>query len=216
MLRVEKISFENGAVHIRGQRLFLFYDTGTKQMRDIRSIEKAVWVRDHSKVEIVLEFGQAQPEMEDVAKLMNQVFLSRDEKLLDVVPEYWTAWLKQGEAYKPPRANVANAKTTKDTADVKSTVAKVGGKISPPRVTHAPDPQFSEPAKKAPYQGTCVLWLIVGEDGHTRDIEIQRALGMGLDEQAVRTVQTWSFEPARKDGQPVAVQINVEINFRLY
>jgi TonB family protein len=213
MLRVEKISLVNGALRIRGQRLFLFYDTGTKQMRDIRSIEKATWVRDHSKVEIEIE-SAAQLEMMDVTKLMNLVFLSPDEKLLDIVPEYWKRWLRQGEAYKPPVANVANAKA--ETDDAKPAALKVGGAISAPHVTHAPDPQYSEPARKSAYQGTCVLWMIVGADGNVRDVQIQRALGLGLDEHAVKTVQTWSFRPALRGGQPVPVQINVEVNFRLY
>jgi len=92
---------------------------------------------------------------------------------------------------------------------------RVGGKISAPRVTYAADPQYTEPAKKSAYQGTCVLWLIVGKDGHAHDIEIQKALGMGLDEQAIKAVQTWIFDPALKDGAAVPVQINVDVNFRL-
>ena len=45
---------------------------------------------------------------------------------------------------------------------------------------------------------------------------VQRTLGMGLDEKAIEAIRSWRFEPARKDGVPVAVQINVEVNFRLY
>jgi TonB family protein len=45
---------------------------------------------------------------------------------------------------------------------------------------------------------------------------VQRALGMGLDEKAVEAVRQWRFEPAKKDGHPVPVMINVEVNFRLY
>ena len=60
------------------------------------------------------------------------------------------------------------------------------------------------------------LWLIVGADGRPRDMRVARSLGMGLDEKALEAVRTWRFEPARKDGQPVAVQINVEVIFRLY
>ena len=37
-----------------------------------------------------------------------------------------------------------------------------------------------------------------------------------MDEKAVQAVRTWRFEPAKKDGLPVAVQINIEVNFRLY
>jgi TonB family protein len=61
-----------------------------------------------------------------------------------------------------------------------------------------------------------VLWLIVGQDGRTKDIRISRSLGMGLDQKAVEAVKQWKFEPAKKDGVPVAVQLNVEVNFRLY
>ncbi|MGH9579506.1 MAG: TonB family protein [Terriglobales bacterium] len=39
---------------------------------------------------------------------------------------------------------------------------------------------------------------------------------MGLDEKAIQAVRTWKFEPARKDGQAVAVQVFIEVNFHLY
>jgi len=45
---------------------------------------------------------------------------------------------------------------------------------------------------------------------------VARPLGMGLDEKAIEAVRTWRFEPAKKDGQPVPVQMNVEVSFRLY
>ena len=57
---------------------------------------------------------------------------------------------------------------------------------------------------------------LVAADGRPRDIRVARSLGMGLDEKAIEAVRTWRFEPARKDGNPVAVQINVEVSFRLY
>jgi len=95
-------------------------------------------------------------------------------------------------------------------------VYKVGGGVSAPRAIYTPDPEFSEEARKAKYQGTVVLWLIVGLDGRTHNIRFHRTLGMGLDEKAVEAIRLWKFEPARKDGVPVAVQINVEVNFRLY
>jgi len=93
---------------------------------------------------------------------------------------------------------------------------RVGGGVSAPRVLYAPDPEYSEEARKAKYQGTVVLWVVVGPDGRPRDIRVQRSLGLGLDEKAMEAVRSWKFEPAKKDGQPVAVQINVEVNFRLY
>ena len=93
---------------------------------------------------------------------------------------------------------------------------RVGGGVSAPKIIYQPDPEYSEEARKAKYQGTCVLWLVVGADGKPREIRVQRTLGLGLDEKAIEAVKTWRFEPALKDGKPVAVQINVEVSFRLY
>jgi periplasmic protein TonB len=95
-------------------------------------------------------------------------------------------------------------------------VYRVGGGVSAPRPTYAPDPEYSDEARKAKYQGTVVLWVVVGPDGRTHEIRIQRSLGMGLDEKAIQAIRAWKFEPARKDGIPVAVQVNIEISFRLY
>ncbi len=95
-------------------------------------------------------------------------------------------------------------------------IFRVGGGVSPPKPTFSPDPEYSEEARKAKYQGTVVLFLIVGPDGRSRDIRVARSLGMGLDEKAIEAVRQWRFEPAKKDGRAVAVGINVEVNFNLY
>ena len=55
-----------------------------------------------------------------------------------------------------------------------------------------------------------MLAMVVGPDGKPRDIRIQRGLGMGLDQKAIEAVQQWRFQPATKDGRPVAVQISVK------
>jgi periplasmic protein TonB len=95
-------------------------------------------------------------------------------------------------------------------------IFRVGGGVSAPRPTYQPDPEYSEEARKAKYQGTSVLSLIVGADGRPRDIHIARSLGLGLDEKAIEAVRQWKFDPAMRDGKPVAVEISVEIDFQLY
>ncbi len=91
----------------------------------------------------------------------------------------------------------------------------VGGGVSRPRPIYSPDPEFSDEARKNKYQGTVVLHLIVGADGKTSNIHVIRSLGMGLDEKAVEAARQWRFDPAKKDGQPVPVEVDMEINFRL-
>lgn len=92
----------------------------------------------------------------------------------------------------------------------------VGGGVSAPRAIFDPDPDYSEEARKAHYQGVVALHLIVDAKGKPRDIRVQRSLGMGLDQKAIEAVSNWRFQPAMKDGRPVAVQIMVEVNFHLY
>jgi TonB family protein len=93
---------------------------------------------------------------------------------------------------------------------------RVGAGVSPPRPIFQPEPEFSEEARKAKYQGTCTVELIVGIDGHPSDIHIASSLGMGLDEKAIEAVKNWRFEPALKDGHPVPVRIQIEVDFHLY
>lgn len=95
-------------------------------------------------------------------------------------------------------------------------VYKVGGGISAPEAISSPDPDYTEEARKAKKQGTCVLWLIVDSAGQPRDIKVVRGLGLGLDAKALEAVRQWRFHPALKDGKPVDVQISVEVEFRLY
>ena len=95
-------------------------------------------------------------------------------------------------------------------------VFHVGGGVSPPRPIYNPEPEFSEEARKAKYQGVCTLGLIVGTDGRPSNIRVLSSLGMGLDERAMEAVKNWKFEPAMKDGHPVRVEIAVEVDFHLY
>jgi periplasmic protein TonB len=95
-------------------------------------------------------------------------------------------------------------------------VFHVGGGVSAPRELFAPEPEYSEEARKAKYQGVCVLYVEVGPDGHTRNIHVARSLGLGLDEKAIEAVRNWRFEPALKDGKPVTVAVNIEVTFHLY
>ena len=93
---------------------------------------------------------------------------------------------------------------------------RIGQGVTAPRPIFNANPEYSEEARKANFSGNCLLQLIVGADGKPHDIKVVRKIGMGLDEKAIETVRTWRFEPARKNGQPVAVRINVEVTFNTY
>ena len=92
----------------------------------------------------------------------------------------------------------------------------VGGGVSNPTLIYAPDPEFSDEARRAKYQGVCVVGLIVDTTGNPQHVHIVRALGMGLDEKAMEAVRLYKFKPAQFKGKNVAVEVNIEVNFRIY
>jgi TonB family protein len=88
--------------------------------------------------------------------------------------------------------------------------------ITAPHATYAPDPKYPEKARKAHDRGVVLVDLVVGTDGLTRDVKIAHSVTPALDQAAIDTVKQWKFTPAAKDGHPVAVQITVEVSFKLY
>jgi protein TonB len=93
----------------------------------------------------------------------------------------------------------------------------VGGGVSAPVPLNSVEAEFSDEARRAKYQGVCLISLIVDAQGNPQNPRVVRALGMGLDEKALEAVRKYKFKPAYKQGQgPVPVMITVEVNFRLY
>jgi TonB family protein len=96
-------------------------------------------------------------------------------------------------------------------------LAQIGGRVSAPTVLHSVEAEFSDEARRAKYQGVCLISLIVDTQGNPQNIRIARALGMGLDEKAIEAIRQYKFKPAMKDGKtPVPVMITIEVDFRLY
>jgi len=84
-----------------------------------------------------------------------------------------------------------------------------------PKALYAPNPEYSEAAKKTKFEGDVLLGVLVGTDGRPRSTWIVHTLGRGLDEKAIEAVRQWRFQPSTKDGEPVAVVINLGLRFQL-
>ena len=94
---------------------------------------------------------------------------------------------------------------------------RIGGGVSAPVPIFQPEAEFSDEARRAKYQGVCLISLIVDTQGNPQNPRVIRALGMGLDEKALEAVRKYKFKPAMKEGRtPVPVMITIEVNFRLY
>ena len=94
-------------------------------------------------------------------------------------------------------------------------VFRAGGGVSAPQLIYRVEPEYTEEARKAKYQGTVVIYCVVDVRGMVRNIRVTRSLGLGLDEKALEAVRQWKFKPGMKNGRPVNVAASIEVTFRL-
>ncbi|MBV8207432.1 MAG: TonB family protein [Acidobacteria bacterium] len=114
------------------------------------------------------------------------------------------------------RAAQADTQPDASSGQVAPGVYRVGRDVHAPRlISPHSEPAYSDEARRAKLEGTVVLQCIIAADGSVRDIHVQQGLGKGLDENAIDTVRSWKFEPALKEGAPVAVQVSIQVTFHL-
>ena len=90
------------------------------------------------------------------------------------------------------------------------------GGVGFPECVYCPSPLYSDEARKAKYQGTVVLQVIISPDGRASSINVVKGPGLGLEDKAIEAVRTWRFKPALgPGGKPVPVSVLVEVTFRL-
>jgi TonB family protein len=94
-------------------------------------------------------------------------------------------------------------------------VYRAGNGVTKPELLKKVEPEYSEEARKAKFQGVVVLYIVVDPNGNAVSPRVMKSLGLGLDEKAMEAVKQWKFKPGYKDGKPVAVAATVEVNFRL-
>jgi TonB family protein len=95
-------------------------------------------------------------------------------------------------------------------------VYRARGGIVPPQAVDMEAPTFTRSAREKRLEGTAVVSVVVNEKGLPEILEVTKDLGEGLDIESWLTVAAWRFHPATLNGQPVAVQISVEVSFRLF
>jgi hypothetical protein len=95
--------------------------------------------------------------------------------------------------------------------------------ITPPKLQNQPEAEFPDESRRAikkqhikDFEAISVLSLIVDVNGMPQNLCLLRPAGYGLDPKAAEAVRRYRFDPARKDGKPVPVQITVEVDFKLY
>jgi TonB family protein len=95
-------------------------------------------------------------------------------------------------------------------------VHRVGGEITAPQLRAKVEPQYTEEARAAKYEGKVVVYAEIGPGGVAENMSVLQGLGLGLNEKALEAISQWRFRPGMKDGQPVPVRATIEVNYRLF
>ena len=104
---------------------------------------------------------------------------------------------------------------TQETGTQKAGTTQSSGFDTAPRLLRKVEAAYSEEARKAKFQGHVVVDVEVNTSGQVTNPRVFRSLGLGLDETAIEAIKQWKFAPALKDGKPVSVHVQVEMDFRL-
>lgn len=209
---------QNGSVlTIKGRRIYQVYDSKRNQFVDAltlipinpdkqeREVEKALKRR---QVEIRIEMPP-NPDPKEIPETLHAVFLAPDEPMGNVAPSYYRDFFAKREGRSQSQELPAGVVRL-------ASVGSKSGDITPPHLKTKTDPEYSDIARQLKWQGTAVLSLMVDTSGSVQNVQVTQPLGAGLDEKAIAAVSQWKFDPAMKDGKPVAVAIAVEVDFRIH
>jgi TonB family protein len=223
LVELNDLSISNRVLTIRAKRLFV--STGRNGFQFLADTPKKR--KKAPKLRMDVELG---PD-ENPANVLLTIFLTAQDIFSNLVPAYWKSCVSEGLNGKNAQCrfgadiaaipgvatsqNIGSSVVAVDNSANKA-IARIGHGVTPPRVVSRHDPNFSDAARGAKFQGTAVLMLVVNTSGVPTNIRVVNPLGLGLDEKAVEAVENWRFQPSEKDGTPVAVEIAVQVDFHLY
>jgi len=94
-------------------------------------------------------------------------------------------------------------------------VYEIGNGVRSPVLIKEVKPKYTEAALRRKVQGVVELTAVILKDGNVGDTTVKRSLDEDLDQEAIKAVKQWQFKPGTKDGEPVNVQVFIELSFTL-
>jgi TonB family protein len=238
---IEKTKLTSDSLRIDGRRVLFLFMNGQFETMDYQLIKNRKAPPFAPEVKLEIQASNVHEAAEANAAL-GRVFAMNTADLLDSVPEFWREYLRDRLTYDPSTQRAqefrwhepAPTRTglqplhtglqpstagieirTDDDQNIKA-IYHVGAEVKAPRPLSTPEPEFSQAARYEKFQGVVVVKLVVAKDGSVHYVQLVRPRGLGLDEQAEARIKTWRFSPATRNGEPVSVEMNVEVSFNLY
>jgi len=230
VIQVTRVSVKHDQVVLQGKRILNAFDSKRCQFKNMLT---------DVPVEIDIQVDAASLDADRVLGIVDKVIARDSGALNNLAPDYWKPWVQglkwvdkegrthcgapddeeSGSAKSPTTSGNANDSSEPHPVFIESDgtkVFKVGEGVKPPKPLSTPDPEYHEVARQAKFQGTTILRVVINDRGEPTTIRVVRPLGGGLDDKAVEAVKRWRFSPGTYNGNPVAVQIKIEVNFRQY
>ena len=208
-VKIEEIRVESRRLRIKAARIQYQFDQEVKDLVPVPT-------KDH----VTLDIALAKRLSSEADSVLSSVFALTDQDVLNTAPQFWRDYLRKHLGSVSATAQEQQGSSAEQTNAIpqdENKVHRVGeNAVTAPRTLFTPEPEFTDAARKTRYQGVLVVSVVVGSDGLVKKLSIVRPLGMGLDENAVARISTWRFRPGTKNGEPVAVAMNVEVSFNLY
>jgi TonB family protein len=242
-VHIRKVRLQPDRLHLEGQRVFYFFEAGHLAAFDFNLVKNRKESPCQPFVDIEIRLDQPLGSASQAQAILAKIFAFSKKDFVESLPDLWRAYAihnfeidsaspgglrflveetlprekKRHEDNKPENSSPAKPGDPA-AAGTPSPVGpfKIGNGVSAPRAKSTPDPVYSQAARYEKYQGKMVVSAIVNKEGNMEKIEVVRPLGLGLDEQAAVQMKTWRFDPAKRDGDPVAVAMHVEVKFQLY
>lgn len=233
---IDHASLSADKLHIAGRRMLVLFPHQRFAIMEFKRLNNRVKKPPFS-TSVKLEIALARPvgSAEEARTILNRVFALNTAELLDSIPDFWRPCLVDSLVYDPTqneetefqwhekvppvqkltRAGL-DATSKAENADAETSIFYVGPEVKGPKPQYTPDPDFTEIARYEKYPGVAVLKIVVDKNGDVQRVNLVRPLGLGLDESALAAIKTWRFLPGTRKGEPVAIELNVEISFNLY
>jgi len=226
---IEKVILRPDKLRLEGNRVFVRFDDKRKKLVFYEFARHKARVDPPVKEFVPVEIRLSQPldSAEQARTILGHVFALSKADLLNSLPEFWHSYLRDNFEYGTDNPQGPDklsgegkqSNTVSSTTDHKDSTGEIFRcckDATAPKPISTPEPEFSEAARYEKFTGVLVLEIVIDKDGRIAHVKIVKPLGLGLDENAVKNVKTWRFTPGVREGQPVALQMNIEVSFNLY
>jgi TonB family protein len=103
-----------------------------------------------------------------------------------------------------------------DTSTSNNHADRVSGSTKAPIPLFQPEAEYTDAARKAKINGSCLVSLIVDPQGMPQNVRITKSLDPGLDQTAIIAVNRYRFRPAMQCGKPVPVIVTIEVTYKIW